>query len=343
MHSHSWKTYIQACPEAELLSTFKNNSKFLLQLLRWTRNTWRSDLRSVFVERYVWSRHPFVAFTMVDKFFNPLTLLAGPATVIYVMTKDGGLPWWVVFVSYLVWLLLTRLIKYMPHFVRRPQDVLYIPVWLVFNIYFVLLKIYCLFTLHVTDWGTRSGADDKNGENDISEIYVPHWDEDSDYEEESDDATENNENPGVYTKAGSTKTYSLADGLGMDVVSNVTGRYDDSFGTGELGVNFERENNTVVVIPNNNNTADSEDQTLAPTEVSQRRGPSMTQTRYAPTQPSAFSGARGQSSLPLPLHQQQQQDALSSIGGRAHGQTESVNLSELDGYDEDYIHTLKYL
>lgn len=179
MHSHYWKTYVQACPEAELLSTFKNNSKFLLQLLRWTRNTWRSDLRSIFVERFVWSRHPYVAYTMIDKFFNPLTLLAGPATVIYAMIKGGsGIPFWAVLVSYLIWLLVSRLIKYMPHFVRRPMDCFYIPTWLVFNIYFVILKMYCLFTLHVTDWGTRSGADDKNGENDISEIFVPHWDDD---------------------------------------------------------------------------------------------------------------------------------------------------------------------
>ena len=185
LHSHGWKTYIQCCPEAELLSTFKNNSKFLLQLLRWTRNTWRSDLRSVFVERYVWTRHPYVCFSMVDKFFNPLTLLAGPTLVIYGAIKGGaGLPWWVIVVSYIIWLFVTRLIKYMPHFVRRPQDVFYIPVWLIFNLYFVLLKVYCLFTLHVTDWGTRSGADDKNGENDISEIYVPHWDEDDSEDEE---------------------------------------------------------------------------------------------------------------------------------------------------------------
>ena len=89
MHSHSWKTYIQACPEAELLSTFKDNYRFLLQLLRWTRNTWRSDLKSVFVERHVWMRHPFVTFTMVDKFFNPFTLLAGPMIVIYLLFKGG--------------------------------------------------------------------------------------------------------------------------------------------------------------------------------------------------------------------------------------------------------------
>nr|KAJ3410757.1 hypothetical protein HK105_002820 [Polyrhizophydium stewartii] len=180
MHSHAWKTYIQCCPQAELASTFKDNWRFLKQLLRWTRNTWRSDIRSLIFERQVWTRHPFVAFSMLDKFFNPVTLLAGPVTVAYLATRhQNALPVWAVLTSYIAWLLITRLIKYMPHFVRRPQDALAIPIWLIFNIVFVIMKIYCLFTLHVTDWGTRQGADDKHdGDNDISEIYVPHWLED---------------------------------------------------------------------------------------------------------------------------------------------------------------------
>ncbi|KND03817.1 glycosyltransferase family 2 protein [Spizellomyces punctatus DAOM BR117] len=178
IHSHNWRTYIQACPEAELSSTFKDNWRFLKQLLRWTRNTWRSDSRSLFTERYVWVRHPFVAFTMLDKFFNPITLLAGPATVAYLATcsdEPGSLPLWVVLTSYLVWLFVTRLIKYMPHFVRRPQDVFAIPIWLIFNIYFAIMKIYCLFTLHVTDWGTRDGADDGKGAEDELDIFRPRW------------------------------------------------------------------------------------------------------------------------------------------------------------------------
>ena len=65
MVSHGWSTYVQCCKEAELLSTMKPNWRFLKQVLRWTRNTWRSDLRSLFMERYVWTAHPYVAYTMV--------------------------------------------------------------------------------------------------------------------------------------------------------------------------------------------------------------------------------------------------------------------------------------
>jgi hypothetical protein len=124
MVSHGWSTYIQCCKEAELLSTMKPNWRFLKQVLRWTRNTWRSDLRSLFMERYVWTSHPYCAYTMVstakilveanpttapsnsylqvDKLFNPFTLLYGPIVVMVVVYKStipvdkGGfhLPWW---------------------------------------------------------------------------------------------------------------------------------------------------------------------------------------------------------------------------------------------------------
>ncbi|KAJ3096362.1 hypothetical protein HK100_005587, partial [Physocladia obscura] len=165
LHSHHWDTWIQACPQADIKSTFKDNYKFLLQLLRWTRNSWRSDIKSIFFERQIWRRTPFTAYTMADKFFNPITLLVGPVTVFYYAFHQSELgpnySTGEIIGTYVVWLLLSRAIKYLPHFIHRPQDVLAVPIWLIFSWYFAIMKIYCLFTLHVTDWGTRKGADDK--------------------------------------------------------------------------------------------------------------------------------------------------------------------------------------
>ncbi|RUS13276.1 glycosyltransferase family 2 protein [Endogone sp. FLAS-F59071] len=162
MVSHGWNTYIQVCPEAELYSTFKNNWRFIKQVLRWTRNTWRSDFRSLFTERYIWFRHPYVAFTMVDKCFNPLTMLSGPVLVFVfaAQTRDNPHPHpiWNIVVSYICWLLLTRTFKLLPHLVRRPQDIIWIPAWLIFGYYFTIMKIYALFTLHEVGWGTRAGV-----------------------------------------------------------------------------------------------------------------------------------------------------------------------------------------
>ncbi|KAF9917619.1 hypothetical protein BX616_000454 [Lobosporangium transversale] len=157
---HGWNTYIQVCKEAELLSTFKNNWRFVKQVLRWTRNTWRSDFRSMFMERRIWSRHPYVAFTMIDKVFNPITLLSGPISVI-VMACQGKfhLPIWDIAISYIVWLMMTRIIKLLPHLFKRPQDIIWVPAFLLFGYYFAIMKIYALFTLHEVGWGTRAGID----------------------------------------------------------------------------------------------------------------------------------------------------------------------------------------
>ncbi|KAF9041715.1 putative polysaccharide synthase [Hymenopellis radicata] len=168
MVSRGWGTYVQCCKEAELLSTMKPNWRFLKQVLRWTRNTWRSDLRSLFTERFIWTAHPYVAYTMVDKLFNPLTLLVGPCLVAYVVYKstipvdDGGyhLPWWNVILSYLVWLTATRTAKLLPHLWTRPQDIIYVPAFILFGYYFAVMKLYALCTLHETGWGTRAGIGD---------------------------------------------------------------------------------------------------------------------------------------------------------------------------------------
>src|SRR5262249_54079737 len=149
---------IQCHQDAELLSTFKNNWRFIKQVLRWTRNTWRSDFRSLFTERYIWYRHPYVAFTMVDKIFNPVTLLSGPVLVAILSTEQHQHPLYNILISYLCWLLLTRAVKLLPHFWRRPQDIVWLPAWLVFGYYFAIMKIYALFTLHEVAWGTRAGV-----------------------------------------------------------------------------------------------------------------------------------------------------------------------------------------
>lgn len=46
------------CPECTLATTFKADGKFFMQILRWTRNTWRSDFKSLVLERDIWYRYP---------------------------------------------------------------------------------------------------------------------------------------------------------------------------------------------------------------------------------------------------------------------------------------------
>ncbi|GAA6012857.1 hypothetical protein JCM11491_006203 [Sporobolomyces phaffii] len=168
--SHGWKTWVQVCKGAELRSTMKDDWTFLKQVLRWTRNTWRSDLRSIFIERHIWTAHPYVAYSMIDKFLNPFTLLAGPALVMFLCARSAAndpiqgvyvLPVWNILLSWCLWLTATRTAKLAPHLWNRPMDVIYVPVWVAFGYYFSVMKLYALFTLHEVGWGTRAGIDTK--------------------------------------------------------------------------------------------------------------------------------------------------------------------------------------
>ena len=77
-------TYMQR--SAEVWSTFPTTWRvFFKQRLRWARNTWRSDLRAL-GSRWVY-RHPFLAFTMMDKAISSFTLLIGPAFLAYSIAR----------------------------------------------------------------------------------------------------------------------------------------------------------------------------------------------------------------------------------------------------------------
>ena len=52
--SHGHRVAFQYHRNAEVLTTLENDSKFLKQCVRWSRSNWRSNVTSMFVERYVW-------------------------------------------------------------------------------------------------------------------------------------------------------------------------------------------------------------------------------------------------------------------------------------------------
>lgn len=52
--SKQQKTWIQYEPECEVETTLENSHKFLYQCSRWARSNWRSNIKSLLVECYVW-------------------------------------------------------------------------------------------------------------------------------------------------------------------------------------------------------------------------------------------------------------------------------------------------
>ncbi|KIW08942.1 hypothetical protein, variant 1 [Verruconis gallopava] len=161
MVNHGWKTWIQHHRDCEVQTTLENNSKYLLQCLRWARSNWRSNLKSLFVEGTVWRRHPWSTFAV---FQTTLTSWSLP--------YDASMLWlfWqvtstmqhdtqrIVRILFLFWVvLICRVVKYMGHFARYPEDLKYIMLIPLFGYFHSCsIKLYAMLTMHVVSSPRRA-------------------------------------------------------------------------------------------------------------------------------------------------------------------------------------------
>ncbi len=144
-----YKTYLQR--NARVWSTFPSRfSKVLKQRLRWARNTWRSDLR-VLCQGWVLRRHPFLAFTMIDKAVSSFTLLLTPLFLGYALLHAHWLP----ALTLVAWWLVSRTAKMLPHLRRRPSSLARIPAFIAVSFLMSLIKIWALLTIRQQLWLTR--------------------------------------------------------------------------------------------------------------------------------------------------------------------------------------------
>ena len=55
-----------------------------------------------------------------------------------------------------IWIMFSKTVKLIPHLCRRPEDLRFVPVALLFSYLHGFINIYALCTLHVTAWGKFS-------------------------------------------------------------------------------------------------------------------------------------------------------------------------------------------
>ena len=146
-----YRTYLQRT--ARVWSTFpKRPGLFFKQRLRWSRNTWRSDLRAMF-RGWVW-RHPFLSFTMLDKAVSSFTLLVSPVFLGIALANKH----WKVAGALVLWWVVSRGAKHLPHLERRKRDILLVPLFILVSFAMALVKIYALLTMRKQRWLTRDVA-----------------------------------------------------------------------------------------------------------------------------------------------------------------------------------------
>jgi cellulose synthase/poly-beta-1,6-N-acetylglucosamine synthase-like glycosyltransferase len=144
-------TYMQRT--AEVWSTFPEEWRtFFRQRLRWARNTWRSDLRAL-SRGWVW-RHPFLAYTMIDKGVSSFTLLLGPIFMAIALVNHN----WIFAGVLALWWQISRSAKLLPHIRRRPSSFFFVPGYVVVSWVMALIKIQALLTVRRQRWLTRQVA-----------------------------------------------------------------------------------------------------------------------------------------------------------------------------------------
>ncbi|KAL8970126.1 MAG: hypothetical protein Q9183_001665, partial [Haloplaca sp. 2 TL-2023] len=164
--NHGWAIKIQMAPQAHCTTVLKHTSAFLGQCVRWQRTTWRSNITSMFVDKTIWSVHPWCSYAIHLSTFNPPAavfdyLLAyllfhaytnGPPLVPnFPETRSRA------FILFIIWIIFARTVKLWPHLFRHPEDFKYLPAHFAFCYFHGLIKLYAFLTIDKTSWdGARS-------------------------------------------------------------------------------------------------------------------------------------------------------------------------------------------
>jgi len=143
-----WKARYQSNAQVYTPGATKLSTLFK-QRTRWSRNTWRADLRALW-QGWVW-KHPFLAFHLIDRMICPFTLTLG----LTYFLASLFLKMWLPAAILLGWYLFSRGIKIIPHLARRPADIVLLPAYVWVNFATAIIRIYSLLTLNRQDWITR--------------------------------------------------------------------------------------------------------------------------------------------------------------------------------------------
>jgi cellulose synthase/poly-beta-1,6-N-acetylglucosamine synthase-like glycosyltransferase len=168
--NNKYDTYHQLNNNCCLTTTFESGIKSFKQSFRWQKNTYRSDITLLFIERKIWKLHLFTALLLFDKLFTPIYMLYGLfiIPIISILRFD-----YVIVIGWIIWLLFSRGMKLIHHFNRKPEDLIYLPIYIAYQYLLILIRIYALFHLSNSSWGTRDvGVNDNNefirtGENNV--------------------------------------------------------------------------------------------------------------------------------------------------------------------------------
>lgn len=168
--SHGWKIRIQSDERAVLLTSLAETyTGYFHQCVRWARAHWRGNLVVMTRETYWIVKHwwSFYAIYMAS-FQTPAIVVDGILLCLLYRALEGYHDVRIMGMIYLAaWIAFTKLVKLIPHFMRHPEDLRFIPASIAFSYIHGGINLFALATLHKTMWGSRK-VEDSNGESEAA-------------------------------------------------------------------------------------------------------------------------------------------------------------------------------
>lgn len=161
----SFKMYHQISQETCLTTKFEDPPVLFKQILRWSRNTIRSDIKALLIERNVWKKYPFLALVMCDRFIAPVSMIVGVLFIIIGTLTSGNL---FIITAGFIYIFMVRTFKIIPYFTlvekTRPLKWFkYVPAFIIAQYGGALMMIWAAFSLNNRKWGNREvKVDDDN-------------------------------------------------------------------------------------------------------------------------------------------------------------------------------------
>ncbi|KAK0631642.1 nucleotide-diphospho-sugar transferase [Immersiella caudata] len=164
--ANQWKTWVQYDPKCEIETTLETSTKFLYQCSRWARSNWRSNWTSLVHERYVLTQQPWCTYALHLATFTSLAFITDPLMLLSCWWATENWEFkdrYTLLAAEIIFMFcFTKVVKLVGLFRKNPSDIVYLPVSIIFGYFHGLVKLYALFTLKHTSWGSRADGDEHN-------------------------------------------------------------------------------------------------------------------------------------------------------------------------------------
>ncbi|KAF9893843.1 hypothetical protein FE257_010013 [Aspergillus nanangensis] len=158
--NHDWNSHIQTAPQALISTASLKNYRHIYQILRWTRNTKRSNIKRLFTSRRMW-KFPYLSYTTILSVFHPILDIWKLSAIVRILSADsattqlGPMSCPTKYLALLgIWF--PRFIEHLLYGLQHPWWLRHIWAQMLKDLLqAIVLTPYAVATLHNGSWGSR--------------------------------------------------------------------------------------------------------------------------------------------------------------------------------------------